>query len=210
MTSTIKLFSIDKTILCFNQDMNKLYILITLLIVQSVIVGACTTAPAQAEQPVEPVVYPTNTPAATATHTTSAPTLPPTKTPRTLINVVEYALTYDGITCPLKEVEFYDRYVFQADCGQQVNIPQGTTIKITLETLEDQPLPIGTVPDLETLFGALEPPFVMCQYGGVDANNTITFGSPFQQNTGRDILCAFSVPLQGEDAVITLTGLTTR
>jgi hypothetical protein len=112
--------------------------------------------------------------------------------------------------CPLKEVEFYDRYVFQADCGQQVYIPQGTAITLTLETPESQPLPIGPVPDLEALFGTLEPPFLFCQYGGADSSNTVTFGSPFQQNTGRDILCAFNVPLQGEDVVIALTGLTTR
>jgi hypothetical protein len=184
----------------------------TILLMVVLLLSGCTPSPEISNEPEAVITLPTKekteTPEPTAA--TQPPALTPSKTPRTLINVDGYALTYDGITCPLKEVEFYDRYVFQADCGQQVNIPQGTTIKITLETLEDQPLPIGTVPDLETLFGALEPPFVMCQYGGVDANNTITFGSPFQQNTGRDILCAFSVPLQGEDAVITLTGLTTR
>ena len=186
--------------------MRKRYILTILLTAECVLASACTAAPAQPAQPMAPVIAATDTPAATNT----SPALPPTKTPRTAINLDGYALTYNGITCPLKEVEFYDRYVFQADCGQQVYIPQGTTITLTLETPDGQALPIGPVPDLEALFGTLEPPFLFCQYGGADNSNTVTFGAPFQQNTGRDILCVFNVPLQGEDVVIALTGLTTR
>ena len=141
---------------------------------------------------------------------TQPPVLTPSKTPRTAINLDGYALSYKGISCPLKEVEFYDRYVFQADCADPVYIPQGTTFTLTFETPDGQPLPIGPVADLDTIFGALEPPFLFCQYEGVDSANTVTFGSPFQQLTGRDILCAFSVPLQSENLVIVLTGLTTR
>jgi len=141
---------------------------------------------------------------------TQPPALTPSKTPRTAINLDGYALAYNGMTCPLKEVEFYDRYVFQADCPSQVYIPQGTTITLTLETPDRHPLPISPVTDMDAIFGALEPGFVLCQFDSVNGSNTVTFGSPFQQNTGRDILCAFSMPLQGEDVVMVLTGLTTR
>lgn len=127
-----------------------------------------------------------------------------------MIEMSGYALTYAGTACPLVEVEFYDRYVFQADCTETVLIPQGSTITITFETPDGQPIPIEPIPDAEALFGALEPPFLFCEFGGVDDENTITYGIPFQQRTGLDILCGFSTHLQGEDVVIVLTGLTTR
>ena len=148
-------------------------------------------------------------PSANASPTT-LPETTPSKTPRAVIDLDGYALTFNDNTCPFKEVEFYNRYVFQADCGTTVYIPQGTAITLTLETPDGQPLPIGPVADLKALFGALEPGFVLCEFGGADASNTITFGSPFQQTTGREILCGFSVPLQGQEVVMVLTGLTTR
>lgn len=134
----------------------------------------------------------------------------PSKTQRAVIDLDGYALIYNGNTCHFKEVEFYNRYVFQAECGATVYIPQGTAITLKLETPDGQPLAIGPVADPEALFGALEPGFVLCEYGGADASNTVTFGSPFQQTTGREILCGFSVPLQGQEVVMVLTGLTTR
>jgi len=141
---------------------------------------------------------------------TPPPDMVPSQTPRSFINLDGYTLTYEGSTCPFKAVEFYDRYVFQADCDETVYIPQGTTIRVTLDTPDGQPLPIAPVPDVDALFGALEPGFILCQFDSVDASNTITFGSPFQQTTGREILCGFTVPLQGKEVVMVLTGLTTR
>ena len=146
----------------------------------------------------------------TATKTrTTTPILTPSKTPRVKIDLSGYAITYAENSCPLVAVEFYDRYVFQADCAEQVLIPQGSTISITFETPDNQPADIRSVPDLEKLFGALEPSFQFCEFGEADAN-TITFGTPFQQITGSDILCGFSTSRQGKDVVIVLTGLTTR
>lgn len=172
--------------------------------------AACTVTVAEVPHTAEPEQLPTVTLAATAVPTISGHALPPTKTPRTPPDLSAYAIRFNGLQCPLQEVEFYDRYVFQVACGETVFIPQGTTISIQLVTPDDQPLPITPIADIENIFGALEPPFLFCQFGGVDENNTITYGTPFQQNTGREILCGFSVPLQGKDVIITLTGLTTR
>jgi len=146
----------------------------------------------------------------TATKTwTTTPILTPSKTPRVKIDLSGYAITYTEDSCPLVAVEFYDRYVFQANCAEQVLIPQGSTISITFETPDNQPAAIHPVPDQEELFGALEPSFQFCEFGEADTN-TITFGTPIQQITGSDILCGFSTSLQGKDVVIVLTGLTTR
>jgi len=121
-----------------------------------------------------------------------------------------YAIQFNGLECPLQEVEFYDRYVFQATCGETVYIPQGTTINLALITPDGQPLPIAPITEIESIFGALEPPFLFCLFDSVDDRNNITYGVPFQQNTGREILCGFSVLLEGREVIITLTGLTAR
>ncbi len=119
-------------------------------------------------------------------------------------------LASNGAICPLKPVEFYDLYVFQADCPERIYLPQGTTITLRLLAPEDEPILISAVPNLEAIFGGLEPPFLFCQFDSADAENRVTFGVPFQQTTGRDILCGFSIALQGEEVIIVLTGLTTR
>ncbi len=176
----------------------------------SVLAAACTATDGEAPQAVEAEIIPTDTFATTAAPVTTSPALPPTKTPRTPPDMNGYAIQFNGQECPLQEVEFYDLYIFQAACGETVYIPQGTTISLTFITPDGQPLPIAPITEIESIFGALEPPFLFCQFGGVDDSNTITFGVPFQQNTGREILCGFSVPLQGREVIITLTGLTAR
>jgi hypothetical protein len=197
-------------ILCFNEGMRARNLMLLLWMGLSVLAAACTATVGEAPQAVEPEIIPTVTLAATTAPATSTPALPATKTPRTPPDMSGYAIQFNGQECPLQEVEFYNLYVFQAACGETVYIPQGTTISMTFITPDGQPLPIAPIAEIESIFGALEPPFLFCQFGGVDDSNTITFGVPFQQNTGREILCGFSIPLQGREVIITLAGLTTR
>jgi len=173
-----------------------------------ILLAACT--PQSSDELAATILFPTNTTTPVNTQPTQPSGEKPTQIAPTAIDLSGYALIYDERSCPLKEVDFYDLYVFQADCEEPIYIPQGTLIDLTFETPESEPLSISPVADLEAIFGALEPPFVFCQFDSVSPGNTITFGSPFQQHTGRDILCGFSVPLQGEEVIIVLTGLTTR
>jgi len=134
----------------------------------------------------------------------------PTMTPNSQISLHGYLVQINELICPLKPVLFYGLHVFQADCGEDLWIPLGHPLDVQLLPPNDLELPITEIPDMVSIFGDLEPPFVFGIYQESDRVNTATFKVPQLKYSGGDILCGFSVPLQGEDVYIVVTGKTTR
>ena len=160
----------------------------------------------------EPIAYPsttidlhTQTPI-----TTQSPISSPTLTPETIIDMGQFQVQIDELICSLKEVEFYGLNVFQADCEEEIYLAQAQAVTVTLLPPDGQLYPISPIPDQEAVFGALEPPFVYGEFVENSLLNTALFSIPMFKFSGEPILCGFSIPYQGEDVYIVITGLTTR